>query len=172
MKSNLIHRWGNPDTILLATNLLDTPHLLPHAIVQAKLSQAKVLLAHVVEPSYLRTNPPDGPPFVMPGPTVRSVQSELNRIVKQFQWEGILCEPIVLKGLSNEQIAALVLEREVDRVIVGTRSAETLDRILLGSVADDLPHQLDVPVCVVGPRVRPQVTSDQEPATYASQCCG
>jgi nucleotide-binding universal stress UspA family protein len=164
MKSTLLHRWGNPEAIPVATNLLDAPHLVPHAIVQAKLSQAKVLLVHVVEPSYLRASPADGPPFVMPGPTVRSVLSELNRLVKQFQYEGILCEPIVLKGLPNEQIPALVRKYEVDRVIVGTRSAETLDRILLGSVADDLLHQLDVPVCVVGPHVRPQVAPDQEPA--------
>lgn len=52
----------------------------------------------------------------------------------------------------------------MDRVIVGTRSAEGLDRILLGSVADDLLHQLDVPVCVIGPRVRPQVRSGWKPA--------
>jgi hypothetical protein len=35
-----LHRWGNPDTILVATNLQDTPHLVPHAIAQARCSNA------------------------------------------------------------------------------------------------------------------------------------
>lgn len=94
MDKAFLHRWGNPDTILLATNLQDAPHLVPHAIAQAKLSGSKILLVHVIEPEYLRTNPAQGLPFVIPGPAMRAVQTKLNRIVKQFQQEGILCEPM------------------------------------------------------------------------------
>lgn len=110
-------------------------------------------------------NPTDGPPFVLPSPTLRSVQGRLNEIVKELQYEGIPCEPIVLKGLPSEQIPALIHERRVDRVIVATRGAEALDRILLGSVADDLLHQVDVPVCVVGPHVPPQAASNRKPTS-------
>ena len=144
MDNAMLHRWGGPETILVATNLLDAPHIGPHARAQARLSGAKVLLVHVIQPSYLRTNPTEGLPFVLPSPTLRSVQSRLNEIAKEFQYEGVLCEPIVLKGLPGEQIPALIHERRVDRVIVGTRGAEALDRILLGSVANDLLHQVDV----------------------------
>jgi nucleotide-binding universal stress UspA family protein len=165
MDNAMLHRWGNPDTILVATNLVDAPHLVPHAIAQAKLSRAKILLVNVIEPSYLRTNPAEGPPFVLPSPTLRAVQNKLNEIVKQFQQEGVLCEPIALKGLPGVQIPALIHERNVDRVIVGTRSAEGLDRILLGSVADELLHEVDVPVCVVGPHVRPQIRPNSKPAS-------
>jgi nucleotide-binding universal stress UspA family protein len=165
MDKAFLQRWGNPDTILLATNLQDAPHLVPHAIAQAKLSGSKILLVHVIEPEYLRTNPAQGLPFVIPGPAMRAVQTKLNRIVKQFQQEGILCEPIVLKGIAREEIPALIKKRAVDRVIVGTRSAEIIERILLGSVAEDLLHEVDVPVCVVGPHVRPQIRPDQEPAS-------
>jgi nucleotide-binding universal stress UspA family protein len=165
MDKAVLHRWGNPDTILLATNLQDALHLVPHAIAQAKLSGAKILLVHVIEPEYLRTNPAQGMPFVIPGPAVRAVQTKLSRIVKQFQQEGILCEPVVTKGVPGEEVPVLVKERVVDRVIVGTRGAEMIERILLGSVAEDLLHQVDVPVCIVGPHVRPQVRPDQELAS-------
>jgi nucleotide-binding universal stress UspA family protein len=165
MDNAMLHRWGKPDTILVATNLLDAPHIGPHATAQARLSGAKVLLVHVIQPSYLRTNPTEGLPFVLPSPTLRSVQSRLNETVKEFQYEGVLCEPIVLKGLPGEQIPALIHERRVDRVIVGTRGAEALDRILLGSLADDLLHQVDVPVCVVGPHVRPQASPNRKPTS-------
>lgn len=165
METTVLHRWINPDTILLATNLHDIPHLLPHVVAQAKLGNAKVLLVHAVEPSYLRTNPAEGMPFVLPGPTLHSVQGKLNLVVKQFLQEGVLAEPIAVKGLPGEQIPLLIKERKADRVIVGTRSAEAIERVLLGSVAEDLLHQLCVPVCVVGPRVPPQVRSDQKPAS-------
>ena len=122
MESAMFYRWASPDTILVATDLYDAPHLVPHAIAQAKLSRAKVLLVNVIEPSYLRTNPAEGPPFVIPSPALHTVQARLNEIVKQFQQEGVLCEPIALKGLPGEQIPALIHERDVDRVLVGTRS--------------------------------------------------
>ena len=89
MDKAVLDRWGNPDTILLATNLQDAPHLVPHAIAQAKLSGAKILLVHVIEPEYLWTNPAHGMPFVIHGPAVRAVQTKLSRIVKQFQQGGI-----------------------------------------------------------------------------------
>lgn len=165
MDKAVLHRWGNPDTILLATNLQDAPHLVPHAVAQAKLSNAKILLVHVIEPEYLRTNPEQGMPSVILGPAVRAVQTKLSRIVKQFQQEGILCEPLLMKGVPREEVPVLVRERAVDRVIVGTRGAEMTERILLGSVAEDLLHEVDVPVCIVGPRVRPQVRPDQEPTS-------
>jgi nucleotide-binding universal stress UspA family protein len=163
MEKGVPHLWSRPDPILVATNLHDAPHLVPHAIAQARQSDAKVLLVHVIEPAYLRTGPVEGPPFVLPGPTVRSVQAKLNRIAKQFQHDGILCEPIVLKGLPAEELPALIRQRDVYRVIVGTRSAEAIDRILWGSVAENLLHEVDVPVCVIGPHVCPQIRPEQEP---------
>jgi hypothetical protein len=51
----MIHRSANPRIILEATNLQDAPLLTPHAINQAKLSGARVLLVHVLETAYLRT---------------------------------------------------------------------------------------------------------------------
>jgi nucleotide-binding universal stress UspA family protein len=163
LKTPVRHHWANPDTILLATILKDAAHLVPHAIAQAKLTGARVLLVHVIEPSYLRTSPAGGLPLVVPAPTVESVQEELKEIAKQFRSEGILCEPIVLKGMPTEQVPPLVTQRAVDRVIIGTRSAGTIERIFLGSVADDLLHELDVPLCVIGPHVRRRVRTGKEP---------
>jgi nucleotide-binding universal stress UspA family protein len=165
MKNVIIHRYVDPNTILVATSLHDVPHLIPHAIAQAKLSCAKVLLVHVVEPAYLRTNPVDGMPFVLPNPSLRSIQGKLNQITKQFQQDGILCEPIALRGMPAEQISMLIQSRKVDRVIIGTKSAKSLDRILVGSVAEDLLHGIKVPVYVVGPNVRSQMRFDREPTS-------
>ena len=78
MKETILHRWANPETILVATNLRDTAHLMSHAIAQAKLSGARLVLLHVMEPSYLRKNPQEGLPFVYPDQDFRKCRNGLR----------------------------------------------------------------------------------------------
>ena len=63
MAKSAIVRWSAPEVILVATNLLEGHTLLLHAIYQAKLSRATVLLVHVIRPSFLRVNARDGEPL-------------------------------------------------------------------------------------------------------------
>ena len=51
MAKNAIARWSNPEVILVATTLLEDHTLMQHAMYQAKLSKASVLLVHVIPPS-------------------------------------------------------------------------------------------------------------------------
>ena len=68
-----------------------------------------------------------------------------------------------LEGLHGEQIPALIhgTVRAPTASIAGhTEEQQQLsDRVLRERLADDLSHQVDVPVCVVGPHVRPQASS-------------
>ncbi|HVJ08370.1 MAG TPA: universal stress protein [Acidisarcina sp.] len=154
MDKNVIHRWSNPDTILVATNLADRPALMLHSISQAKASGAQVLLVHVIRPAYLSANSEEGVPFVLPSPTVHEVRAKLKDLACEYQQNGIPCEPIALKGLPAEEIPALVKDRSVDRVLVATRNADGVARLIEGSVAEDVMTGVDVPVCVIGRHVR------------------
>lgn len=165
MEKTILHRWANPETILVATNLRDTAHLIPHAIAQAKLSGARLILVHVIEPSYLRKDPREGLPFVLPGPGLQAVQERLAGIVKSCQLAGVLCEPIALKGLPVEQIKALLKTRQIDRILVGTKSENVIGRLLIGSVAEDLLHSIDVPVYVLGPHVPQTIRNGDKPSS-------
>jgi len=148
-------RWSSPEVILVATDLLEGYSLTLHAIYQAKLSKAKVLLVHVIPPSNMGAGADFGLPFVLPSPTERIVKEKLDEMVKEFQREGILCEPIILKGFPAQQIPLLVKSRSVDRVIVATRGATGVARLVQGSVAEELIAALNVPLCVVGRRAHP-----------------
>jgi nucleotide-binding universal stress UspA family protein len=165
MEKTIRYRWANPETILVATNLRDTAHLMPHAIAQAKLSGARLILVHFIEPSYLRKNPQEGLPFVLPGPGLQAVQERLAGIVKWCQVSGVLCEPITLKGSPVEQIKALLKTQQIDRVLVGTKSDGVIGRLLIGSVAEDLLHSIDVPVCVLGPHVPQTIRNGDKPSS-------
>jgi nucleotide-binding universal stress UspA family protein len=155
MALNLIVRWSTPGVILVATNLLEGHTLLLHAIYQAKLTRAKVLLVHVVRPSCLRPDVSHEAPSFLPSSAVRTVRAKLDEIVKEFQREGIPCEPIVLAGPPAEQIRRVVKSRSVDRVIVATRYASGIARLVEPSVAEELVTTLDVPVCIIGRRTHP-----------------
>jgi len=149
--------------ILVATNLLDGPALMLHAVSQAKLSGAKVLLVHVIRPAYLRADSEYGLPFVLPGRTLRAARAMLDEFVSQFQREGVLCEPIVLKGLPQDQLPLLVKSRQVDRVLVATRNPRGVERLLERSVAEELMAILDVPVCMIGRHADPHALSKRAP---------
>jgi len=160
---NTVRRWGNPETIVVATNLIEGPAPMLHAVHQAKLSGAKVLLVHVIRPSALRSNPNSGGLLTLPHPRLRVIKATLDQMAKAFQREGILCEPMILRGVPAEQIRLLIQAREVDRVIVAARHPRGVDRLLIGSLAEELAGTLDVPVCIVGHGVRGEFASTNSP---------
>jgi len=156
MKESVVVRWSSPKLILVATNLLEGQSLLLHAIFQARLSKAKVLLVHVIPHTYLKRDFQDGAPSFLPGPRVRAAKESLDGAAKEFQRAGVLCEPIVLTGSPAEQISLLVKLRAVDRVIAGTRYASGIAHLVEPSVAEELIATLEVPVCIIGRRTHPK----------------
>lgn len=163
MTGDSIVRWSNPNVILVATNLLEGHQLILHAIYQARLSHAKVLLVHVVPPSHLLSIACREAPSVFASPLARNVKAKMEEAVQEFQREGIACEPIVLEGLPAEQIPLLVKARSVDRVFVTTRNTVGIARLAEESVAEGLIAGLPVPVCVIGRRTHPGAASGTPP---------
>ena len=88
MQSAIV-RWSNPQVILVATNLLEGNSLKLHAIYQARLSRAKVLLVHVVPPSNSGADLPNRTPAVPSRNQAQDVLSKLDEMVDEFQREGI-----------------------------------------------------------------------------------
>lgn len=150
MTQSILRRWSNPEVILVVTNFVEGPSLMLHAIYQAKLSGAKIMLVHVIRPSFLRANSDPRHPCALPSPVPLTVRTTMDQMVRSVEREGILCESIVLRDTPAEQISLLVKTRGVDRVIVATRSLRGVERLLMGSVAEELTAILEIPVCIVG----------------------
>ncbi len=140
--------------ILVATNLLEGQTLILHAINQAQLSRATVLLVHVIRPPDVMAEAVRGAPSFVPSSAVLAIRARMDEIAMEFQHSGILCEPIILTGHPAEQISELVKSRAVDRVIVATRYALGVARLVEHSVAEELVATIGVPVCIVGRRAR------------------
>jgi nucleotide-binding universal stress UspA family protein len=88
-------------------------------------------------------------------PAVRAAQLKLDEMVEEFQFEGVLCEPIALTGDPAKQISLLAKARAVDRVILGARSASRMTCRVEGSLAEEVIATVDVPVCIIGRHAGP-----------------
>lgn len=148
-----LQRWGRPRLMLVATNLADRPALTLQAISQARKSDARILLVHVLPPASLRTSFDPSPDSLITTSRVAAAWDVIHRASKLIEWQGITCEPIVVQGDPVEEIQRLAKTRGADRVLVATRSARGLTRMLEGSVAEAVMASASVPVCVIGPRV-------------------
>ena len=157
MMQSTVVRWSSPKVILVGTNFLEGQSLLLHANDQARLSHAKLLLVHVIPHFGLKSDVHDCKPCIFPGETVRAIKAKLDEASKEFQREGVMCEPIILTGRPAEQICLLAKLRHVDRVIVGARYVSGVARLVQPSVAEELMATLDVPICVIGRRTQPTV---------------
>ncbi len=155
VRPNTIVRWSDPEVILVATNLVEDPTFMLHAIHQATLSRAKVLLVHVIPPSHRRAEAAYGPPPVEPSLLVQDVRAKLDELVAEFRREGIECEPIILNGFPEEQIPLFVKSRTVDRIIVAERHTTGVERLIGGSVAEALISGVEIPVCTIGRHIGP-----------------
>ena len=75
-----------------------------------------------------------------------------TELLVQGSLRGVQHELVVGSGEIWEGITRLVIEKEVDAIVVGTRGRTGLARVLLGSVAERIFRQAVCPVFTVGPR--------------------
>ena len=169
MKGNTISRWSNPDVILVATNLLEGQTFLLHAIYQARLSRAIILLVHVIAPSGIKFDALEGTSTVALDHAVHAAQLKLDEFAEEFQFEGVVCETIVLTGDPAERISLVAKSRAVDRVILAARYESGLTRLVEPSVAERLIETVDMPVCFIGRRAHPSPACD---APLGAVLCG
>jgi nucleotide-binding universal stress UspA family protein len=70
--------------------------------------------------------------------------------------EGKFCDAsaAVIEGEAAPAIAEFVASKGADLVVIGTSGRRDVNRLLLGSVAEEMFRDLKCPVVVVGPRAR------------------
>jgi len=148
-----VDSWTHPKSILVATNLTDLERLLPYAKAQAKATGAMLWLVHVVEEPVYGTAMSGVNPSVPEEVALRNAQSVLADAVTGLRRANFMCMYEVCRLPIEEQIAAFVRDKKIDRLIQGTSGKGRLGKLLLGSVAETMIRTLDIPVCTVGPKI-------------------
>lgn len=152
-KTNL-SRWCCPKTILVATNLLEAPSYLEQVIHQSQRSGARVLLVHVARPACGRKGMDELRSHLLANRSLEPVIATLHGMAKILRQGGVVCDSVILSGNPAEQIPLEAKARNVDRVMVATRGASGAERLLTGSVAEELVAAIEVPVLVIGPHAK------------------
>lgn len=145
MYSRLLVPLDGSPTALLA---------LDHAAALARLSGATVVLLHVIEPLRHSTG------FERPSVYIDEVrprflaagQALLDEAAIRLRQDGIGAETVLLEsGIErvSEQIARQAETSGCDLIILGTHGRRGVDRLLLGSDAEQVARIAPVPVMLV-----------------------
>jgi len=156
--------------ILVATDFSEvSDRALGYAIALARRYDARIYLAHVITPD----------PFQFAEPQLAQATYEK---VRQAAEEGITDILISgkLRGLPHEvlleegnvwpTLEKLIIEHEIDLVVAGTHGRGKVQKILIGSVAEEIFRQADTAVLTVGPSVKgdPQREIDLKHILFAT----
>lgn len=144
--------FARPGRIVVATDLSDHEYLLPHAIAQAKMSGASLILVHAVLPHESAPLESGAAPYYDPLRMDRDARLMLESLARDVREQGIECATAVRHGYVPDVIAEVVSNAQAGRLILGTHGRRGLKKFVLGSVARQLLESLEIPVCTVGPR--------------------
>jgi nucleotide-binding universal stress UspA family protein len=122
---------------------------------------ARIILLHVVASGSAITVDSSGLPAYNPAVIMDFATKALAPWCYAASKKGILCDSLVREGNIAEQIASATRQFRADRIILGTRSKGKLEKLLLGSVAEQVLRSVNLPVMTVGPEAHLPVASQQ-----------
>jgi nucleotide-binding universal stress UspA family protein len=123
---------------------------LHHALAIARYYGAKLYVAHVVSPI----------PYLMAGAEAlqlgcegasQDMQQLLRDLLHDGSLNGLDHEFIIRRGSVWEELQAIIFQKQVDLVVVGTHGRRGIEKVLLGSVAEQVFRDATCPVLTVGP---------------------
>jgi nucleotide-binding universal stress UspA family protein len=151
--------------ILVATDFSDTAAAaLAHAAEIARLAGAKITLLHVIFAEKITETllGLDAMEYLAraadeaerrPGGAFdrlrEAAREKLAALVDAVPAPRPTIETVVIEGRPSVEIAAYADTNNVDLIVVGTHGRSRLGQAFLGSVADNLIRQSDIPVTVV-----------------------
>jgi nucleotide-binding universal stress UspA family protein len=138
-------------SVLLATDLSPaSAKPLRHALAVARHYGAKLYVAHVVSPV----------PYLMAGPEALQLACEgasqdlqqLRRdMLRDSSLQGLNREFIIRSGSVWDELQAIISEQQIDLIVVGTHARRGIEKVLLGSIAEQVFRDASCPVLSVGP---------------------
>lgn len=162
----LDHKQSPPETekrsaaisvknVLFATDFSPTSEsALPYATAISRRFGSTLHVAHVLSDSsvLLMTG---GVDYVSVGTLYEDAHNDAQEKIQRIttRLEGIPHRTYVRHGQVWTNLSSIVKENAIDLIVVGSHGRTGLEKILLGSVAEDIMRHLPCPVLTVGPKV-------------------
>ena len=149
--------------ILVTTDFSEvSDRALDYAIALARRYDARIYLAHVITPD----------PFQFAEPQLaqatyekvrQAAEEGITDILISGKLRGVPHEVLMEEGNVWPTLDKLITEHEIDLVVVGTHGRGKVQKILIGSVAEEIFRQADCAVLTVGPGVKGDTATEIEP---------
>lgn len=138
--------------ILLATDFSPSSETaLLFSLSIAKRYQARIFLAHVVNPPALKLSEDAVQRAV--NDAWREAHTVMTDQLIAGRLEGIENHVVVVTGDTWEELAKMIEKFKIDLLVVGTRGRTGVMKVLLGSTAESIFRQAPCPVLTVGPKI-------------------
>ncbi len=148
--------------ILVTTDFSEvSDRALDYAIALARRYDARIYLAHVITPDPFRFAEPQLAQATYE--KVRQAAEEgITDILISGKLRGVPHEVLMEEGNVWPTLEELIIEHEIDLVVVGTHGRGKVQKILIGSVAEEIFRQADCAVLTVGPGVKGETAREVE----------
>jgi nucleotide-binding universal stress UspA family protein len=143
--------WSKPSTILFASESPANEKAFAFALAQACEFGADLVLFHAYDTLVVAASETSGIRYYDYAAAARIETEHLQPLAQRARKAGLRCEVVVRPGLAADQILDFIREREIDRVVMGTHAPGPIGKLLVGSVAEAVLRNANVPVCIVGP---------------------
>jgi nucleotide-binding universal stress UspA family protein len=145
--------WSKPSTILFASESPANEKAFAFALAQACEFGADLILFHVYDTLVVAASETSGIRYYDHAAAARIEMEQLQPLAQRARQAGLRCEVVVRPGLAADEILGFMREREIDRVVMGTHAPGPVGKLLVGSVAEAVLRNANVPVCIIGPDV-------------------
>lgn len=127
---------------------------LRHAISVARHFHAKLYVAHVVSSVGLTIAGPEALELATDAAS-RDVEKVERKLTESGALDGVPHEFIVREGGDVwEQLNAIIREKHIEIIVIGTHGRQGIDKLVLGSTAEQIFREADNLVLTVGPHSR------------------
>lgn len=146
----------NIRSILVPTDFSECArHAVPAAAQFARLTGARVVCLHVVEPVVPAVGwapVAEALPHADVGERLEnSAARELPKVAAGAEFAGLDVEDVIAHGEAASEIVRVAEERRVDLIVISSHGRTGLGRILFGSTAEAVVRHAPCPVLVVKP---------------------
>jgi len=146
--------------ILVTTDFSpESERALDYALALARRYDARIYLAHVITPD----------PFLYAEPALAQATYEKVRqtaeqgiadILVSGKLRGIPHEVLLEEGNVWPVLERMIEKNEIDLLITGTHGRGKVQKVLIGSVAEEIFRQAKCPVLTVGPHVKDETSKE------------
>ena len=139
--------------ILVATDFSDAAaHAVPCVRTLAKQYGSQIFVCHILDPLTQYAQQSGS------GIDMHRKSAEF-KVYEWCQANGLQqreYKPLFMTGEPSDAIQKIIKKEHIDLVVLGTRGAEGIGRVVWGSMAEEIFRDVECPVLVVGPQTKPK----------------